>query len=317
MAGKAHIDFTARSAMAWTLTMSKKVFIVGCSGAVGSRLTLLLLQNNFVVYGVRGSRQCTIDNQNHFCYKIDLLDPNLSLNLLDFKPDIMVHAAWITTPGVFWESPVNHDWTSASKRIIQEFKASGGKYLVVTSTCAEYSWDTSKPLSENSKVSPESIYGKSKLELFNWVRDYNIHFLWARIFFQFGLNEPNGRLIPSLIDSFLAGKEFEVRNWHDVRDFIYIKDVVNVLNILIYKEQIGIVNIGTGNPINIRSIAQIVADFMDREDLLIYRAPTQPPSFVVSNSKKLMTILGDYSWTPIQKSILETIEYRTMNVLRP
>jgi nucleoside-diphosphate-sugar epimerase len=297
--------------------MSKKVFIVGCSGAVGSRLALLLLQNNFIVQGVRGSKQCTINHKNHFCYKIDLLNPNQSLNLLEFKPDIMVHAAWITTPGVFWESPINNDWVSASKRIIQEFKASGGKYLVVTSSCAEYSWNTLKPLSENSEVSPQSNYGKSKLELLKWVSDYNIPFLWTRIFFQFGLNEPSGRLIPSLIDSFLAGKEFEVLNWYDVRDFIYIKDVVNILNILIYKEQLGIVNIGTGDSTDIRSIAQIVADFIGRKDLLIYRAPTKPPSLVVSNSKKMISIVGDYSWTPLRKAISETIENRSMNVLGP
>ncbi len=297
--------------------MNKKVFIVGCSGAIGSRLTLLLLKNNFIVHGVRGSKQCTIKDINHFCYKMDLLNPNLSLNLLEFKPDIMVHAAWITTPGVFWESSINNDWVSASKRIIQEFKASGGKYLVVTSTCAEYSWDTLNPLSENSKASPQSNYGKSKLALLKWVREYDIPFLWTRIFFKFGLNEPSGRLIPSLIDSFLAGKEFEVQNWHDVRDFIYIKDVVNILNILIYKEQLGIINIGTGYSTDIRSVAQIVADFIGRKDLLIYRAPTQPPSFVVSNSKKMISTVGDYSWTPLHKAILETIESRSMNVFGP
>lgn len=136
-------------------------------------------------------------------------------------------------------------------------------------------------------------------------------------FFQFGLNEPSGRLIPSLIDSFLAGKKFEVLNWNDIRDFIYIKDVVNVLNILIYKEQLGIVNIGTGYSIDIRSIAQIVADFIGRKDLLIYRTPTQPPSFVVSNSKKMISIVGDYSWTPLQKAISETIENRSMNIFGP
>jgi len=293
--------------------VSKKVFIVGCSGAIGSRLTLLLLENNFIVHGVRGSKQCTIKDINHFCFQIDLLNPNLSLNLEEFKPDIMVHAAWITTPEVFWESPINNEWVSASKRIINEFKASGGKYLVVTSTCAEYSWDTQEPLSENSNINPQSNYGKSKLALLRWVRDCNIPFLWTRIFFQFGLNEPRGRLIPSLIDSLLVGKEFVVKNRHDVRDFIYIKDVANLLNFLIYKQQLGIVNIGTGYATEISSITQIVADLIGRKDLLIYRSQTQIPSFVVSNSYKLISVVGNYSWTPIHKAILETIESRSIS----
>jgi len=295
--------------------VNKKVFVVGCSGAVGSRLALLLLQNDFMVHGVSGSRECTINHENHFCNRINLLNSNQSLKLSEFKPDIMVHTAWITTPGVFWESPVNNDWVSASKRIITEFKAAGGKYLVVTSTCAEYSWSTDKPLSEESKASPQSNYGKSKLELLNWVSDYNIPFLWARIFFQFGLDEPSGRFLPSLIDSLLSEKEFVVQNWHDVRDFIYIKDVVNILNILINKEQLGIINIGTGYSTNIRSVAKIVTDFIGRNDLLTYRDPTQPPSFVVSDSKKMLSAVGNYSLTSLQKAILETIENRTMNFL--
>jgi len=34
----------------------------------------------------------------------------------------------------------------AGKKIIQEFKQSGGKYIVVTSSCAEYSWESPEPL---------------------------------------------------------------------------------------------------------------------------------------------------------------------------
>ena len=90
--------------------MSKKVLILGCSGQVGSRLTLLLLKYGFIVHGVSGSKLCKINNRNHFCKKINLLDPRVSLNLGGLKPDVMVHTAWVTTPGVFWESPINDEW---------------------------------------------------------------------------------------------------------------------------------------------------------------------------------------------------------------
>ena len=289
----------------------KKVFITGCSGEVGSRLTLLLLRNGFIVHGVRGSKPCRIRDRNHFCSKIDLLGPNMSLNLGEFKPDVMVHAAWITTPGVFWESQLNIEWIEASKKIIQEFKQSGGKYLVVISTCAEYTWETSQPLSENSELSPKSIYGKSKLELLYWVRNSGIPFLWTRTFFQFGLNEPNGRLVPTLVDSLLSGKEFEVQTPNNIRDFIYIKDVVEVLKILICNEQQGIINIGTGNGIEIRSIIQLITDQVGRKDLVRYYEPTQPVNTVVSNPNRLLSVVGNYSWIPIDRAISETVEARS------
>ena len=296
--------------MARIRAMSKKVLILGCSGQVGSRLTLLLLKYGFLVHGVSGSKLCKINDKKHFCKKINLLDPRVSLNLGELKPDVMVHTAWVTTPGVFWESPINDEWVKASKKIIQEFEQSGGKYLVVTSTCAEYSWETSKPLSETSETNPKLNYGKSKLELLNWMKDSKIPFLWTRTFFQFGLNEPNGRLIPSMVDSMLAGKEFEVHNPNDIRDFVYISDVAEVLSTLICKEQLGIINIGTGTGFDISSIAQKIVNQIGHKNLFRYCASTQPASVVVSNPTKLLSVIGDYSWTSIDKAISETVQAR-------
>ena len=290
--------------------MSGNVFITGCSGAVGSRLTLLLLKSGYKVRGVRGSKPCKIMDKNHFCEELNLLSTTTSLNLVDFKPDILVHTAWITTPGVFWESPMNDQWVKASKKLIKEFVQSGGKYLIVTSTCAEYSWETTIPISETSKTSPLSRYGKSKLELLTWVRQQEIPFLWTRTFFQFGLDEPNGRLIPSIIDALLAGKNFEVKNSNDIRDFIFIEDVVQVLAKLIEKKYLGVINIGTGSGIDVRSISKLISGQIRNKDLVTYSKPVQLGSSLVSNAEKLLSVIEGYSWTRIEDSISKTIECR-------
>ena len=290
--------------------MSGNVFITGCSGAVGSRLTLLLLKSGYKVRGVRGSKPCKVMDKNHFCEELNLLSTATSLNLVNFKPDILVHTAWITTPGVFWESPMNDQWVKASKKLIKEFVQSGGKYLIVTSTCAEYSWETTIPISETSKTSPLSRYGKSKLELLTWVRQQEIPFLWTRTFFQFGLDEPNGRLIPSIIDALLAGKNFEVKNSNDIRDFIFIEDVVQVLAKLIEKKYLGVINIGTGSGIDVRSISKLISGQIRNKDLVTYSKPVQLGSSVVSNTEKLLSVVEGYSWTRIEESISKTIECR-------
>jgi nucleoside-diphosphate-sugar epimerase len=291
-------------------TLSGNVFITGCSGAVGSRLTHLLLKSGYKVRGVRGSKPCKIMDKNHFCEELNLLSTTTSLNLVDFKPDILVHTAWITTPSVFWESPMNDQWVKASKKLIKEFVQSGGKYLIVTSTCAEYSWETTSPISETSKTSPLSRYGKSKLELLTWVRQQEIPFLWTRTFFQFGLDEPNGRLIPSIIDALLAGKNFEVKNSNDIRDFIFIEDVVQVLAKLIEKKYLGVINIGTGSGIDVRSISKLISGQIRNKDLVTYSKPVQLGSSVVSNTEKLLSVVEGYSWTRIEDSISKTIECR-------
>jgi nucleoside-diphosphate-sugar epimerase len=119
------------------------------------------------------------------------------------------------------------------------------------------------------------------------------------------------------VDSLLAGKKFEVRNPNDTRDFIYIKDVAEVLNTLICKEQLGIINIGTGYGNEISFITKLIADQIGRKDLVTYCASAQPASTVVSNPSKLLSVVSNYSWTSIDKAISETIEARSRSNFEP
>ena len=284
--------------------------LLGCSGEIGSRLTNILIKSGFEVYGIRGLTKCKVRNPLHTCKQMNLLDPSFELDFENTKPEILIHTAWVTSPNIFWESPQNNLWMEASKRIIKGFEQSGGKYLVVTSSCAEYSWEANHHLSEISDVVPKSNYGKSKLELLNWLCKRDITFLWTRIFFQFGLNEPAGRLIPSLIDSFIGETEFIVRSGNDIRDFVYIEDVVKILILLITKDCSGIINIGRGVGMEVKNVAQSIANLFDRHDLLRFEKNILPKSIVVSNSTKLISNIGSYSWMDFDEALISTIKIR-------
>jgi nucleoside-diphosphate-sugar epimerase len=290
--------------------MRKNILVLGCSGEIGSRLSNVFLAAGNKVYGIRGIRSCKIRNINHLCSQANLLDSNLDLNFNSIRPEILIHTAWVTKPGVFWDSPLNLEWVSASKKIVEKFKLSGGKYVVVTSSCAEYSWHGENLLSELSPPNPSSEYGRAKNGLLKWLETQSISYLWARIFFQFGLQETYGRLIPSLIDDILAGNKYLVRSGHDVRDFVYIKDVAKVIEILISKEAKGIVNIGSGRGITVEKVAGIIARLMAREDLLEFQIETKVKSTVVSDSRKLINIIGNYSWTSLEEALSESINSR-------
>ena len=287
-----------------------KVLLLGCTGEVGSRLCLKLLDEGLTVYGVRSSKQCRINHVNHSCKKVDLLKDDLSSDIKKLKPEVLVHTAWITSPKIFWDSPVNDTWISKSMKVIQEFEENGGKYLIVTGSCAEYSWKNQEDLSETSFENPETRYGKSKLDLLNWIRSRDLPFLWTRTFFQFGLSEPTGRLIPTLIDSFLLNNAYIVRNGKDIRDFVYIKDVVETLNQLIIQGASGIVNIGSGNKNDIKTVSERIAKLMNRENLLYFDNNSLPKSIVVSDPTKLSELIPKFIWTHFDSAIMETIDVR-------
>lgn len=190
--------------------MSSRILVLGCSGAVGSRLIAFLAHREYEIMGIRLKGKCS--SQKHRCVSIDLLDYSAAIDFSDFRPEYLIHTAWITKPVEFWESELNKSWLDASKRIIKLFFHSGGKYLAVTGTCAEYDWALKRLLREDDLANPISLYGRSKLELLNWLNDLGIPFLWTRTFAQFDENEPTERLIPTVIDSLLRGRPVIINN---------------------------------------------------------------------------------------------------------
>ena len=242
--------------------MAQRVFLTGCSGEIGSRLTSLLLEQGYEVFGVRGSKECTVSNPMHICNQVNLLNPDVKLGMQLIKPDVLVHAAWLTTPKEYWESDLNAEWVEASKRIIHEFSSSGGKYLVVTGSCAEYSWETKR------------------------------------------------RLIPDIVDSLSSGKEFVVQSASDVRDFVFVEDVSAIISLLISRKQIGVVNIGSGEQIEIEILTRAIAELLEHPELLKFSTVVLPKSYVVSDPQKLRSIIGNYSWMPLESALVKTIEAR-------
>ena len=296
--------------MAGDLIVKPRVLLLGCTGEIGSRLTLLLLDSGFEVFGIRGARKCPITNALHSCKQVDLLSEAVDIGMDEIKPEILVHTAWVTTPSEFWISPKNYEWLNASKRLIECFESNGGKYLVVTGTCAEYAWGDQGDIDESSPELPSSVYGKSKLELLNWLRGRTLPFLWTRTFFQFGENEPTGRLIPSIIDSLLRGEEFVVERGNDIRDFVYVEDVSRVLHNLIIKRPSGVFNVGTGVGIRIQNLAEILGRMLLREDLVRIEGNDIPSNSIISNPAKLISVTGEFSWTPLEVALSKSIYSR-------
>ena len=53
------------------------------------------------------------------------------------RADALVHLAWHTCPGNFWDAPDNTDWAHASHELIKHFFDAGGKRAVLAGSCAE------------------------------------------------------------------------------------------------------------------------------------------------------------------------------------
>jgi len=107
-------------------------------------------------------------------------------------------------------------------------------------------------------------------------------------------------------------QEFVVRSSLDVRDFVFVEDVSKILSLLISQNQLGVVNIGRGVGINVGELALSVAELVGRKDLIKFDGVDIQKSSVISNPEKLLTMLENFKWTPLESALIETIKARSI-----
>jgi nucleoside-diphosphate-sugar epimerase len=288
----------------------KKVLVTGSTGQVGSRLLKYLPSTEFEIYTIT-SNSSKINKQLPFkAITLDLLVDEIDVVMGEISPELLIHLAWETKPNTFWDSPDNERWLEASKSLVKSFEKHGGAKMVVSGTCAEYDWRESKVLAETDVEFPQSIYGHTKLQLLNFLRERPLPFLWTRTFFQFGDDEPVGRFVPSAIDAISLGKIFTVRKPDDIRDFIYVNDVARIIASLVVKGEEGIYNIGSGKGVSMRELGGEIASALGSMELLQFQHQIEKPSIVIANTVKLKQALGDFPSTSLASALEKTIAVR-------
>ncbi len=266
-----------------------KVLITGGGGFVGKYLVQQLLGLNIkvVIMGRVRPNNYTGD----FIQTDILMTKDLDNIFNQVKADCLIHLAWYTEHQLFWGSEINLRWIDASVRLVEAFCSAGGKKLIALGSCAEYALNSGYCHEDKTPVDPISLYGVSKDVTRNLIsvicEKYGVEFVWARIFFPFGLGENSKKLIPSLISYFKNNqKPFAVNN-EASRDFIHVTDVSNAIVYLLNNKVFGCFNICSGKPTKIADLVKIIARVYSR----------QPKSILdmVSHKKDAGFIVGDCS----------------------
>jgi len=163
---------------------------------------------------------------------------------------------------------------------------------------------------------PTTLYGACKhslqLILHAFGRQTGISTAWARLFFPYGPNETPQRLIPSVTRALLAGEEARCTHGEQVRDFIYVADAAAALVATLDSAVQDAVNIGSGNPVKLRDLIEMVATTLDRTDLVrmgVIAAPEGEPPALWADVSRLR---HDVGWSPryqLEEGIAQTIEW--------
>ena len=173
--------------------------------------------------------------------------------------------------------------TIGTKNVIFACEKNKIKKLIVASSAAVYGeGNKGEKLNEESRKKPISPYGESKLkmenELKNNILKKNLKIIILRFFNIYGVGQSPE--YAGVITKFLMKiKNNESLNIFgdgmQTRDFVSIQDVVNSINNAIEYNQSGIFNIGSGNKITIKKLAQLMISLSGKKLDIQYLSPKE------------------------------------------
>jgi nucleoside-diphosphate-sugar epimerase len=185
-----------------------------------------------------------------------------------------------------------------------------GAGLVMAGTCSEYRNPADRrPLTEQSPLEMAKIYGSSKaaggIVASALAESLGVKLRLLRIFNVYGAGEVSHRLLPTLVRGLSQGERVKLSEGTQVRDFIYVDDVVEACikagddMAIPARELAAAWNVCTGVGHSVRSFAALVAESMgERADLLGFgelpmRADDEP--YLVGDGERMFRELG---WRP-------------------
>ena len=237
-----------------------KILITGGTGFIGYHLAKKCLDLNWSVDSISTKsppKKRKLKKVNYL--KIDISKKKKLIKNLKSNYDFVVNLAGYVDHSKKNKTMKSH--FNGCKNLANFFLNKNLKKFVQIGSSVEYG-KLRSPQKENKKNLPEtySTYGNAKLLstkfLLELKKKYNFPITILRLYLVYGPKQDINRLIPFTIISALKKVKFNCSAGKQFRDFIYIDDLVSaIVKTLRSKKTNGeIINIGSGNPINVKKL---------------------------------------------------------------
>jgi nucleoside-diphosphate-sugar epimerase len=240
-----------------------KIFLTGASGFIGKNFVNEAIKKKHFVYCL--SRKNRKSKNKNIKWIKGELDANLSEVLEDC--DVFVHLAALGVK----RNKINSDEIFKtnifdSYNLITKAIESNCKKFVIVSTSSEYGLKSLdlKRISKRDERMPKTFYGLSKVIFSNMIKNLSkkskCKFRIMRLFPIYGNGESPERLFPSLKKAAIKGKNFEIKNPSEFRDFTTVDYAVSALvRSCVFKKKsknFEIFHVSSGNSLTIENFAK-------------------------------------------------------------
>ena len=265
----------------------KRVLVTGAAGFIGSNLVDALLQIGCKVIGIDNFFNGKQDNlvnaskdPNFVFYKADIRDFSFLLKICKDIEIIYHMAAFTSVPdSVSMPRSCNDINITGTLNILECGRICNIKTIVFASSGAVYGDTITLPMKEDMPTNPISPYGVSKLTgekyLYQYSKNYGLNTIALRYQNVYGPRQdmsPYSGVISKWLGNLQKNKNLLIYgDGEQIRDFVYIKDVINANLIAAVSKKVEgeVFNIGSDTKISINELAKTIKEVWGSKNIKI------------------------------------------------
>ncbi len=275
------------------------VLIIGGNGFIGSNLGRILSDRGWKVTSFDIARPPVTDPRVEYVMG-DFFDDNVLAEVIKGR-DVIYHALSTINPGNSNDKYMmgyGRDFIQTIK-LFDMLKETDTKLIFLSSGGTVYGNQEIQPIKEEATANPINHYGNVKLCIENTLKVFDIQakskMMIARISNPYGPGQDHKKgvgFIDAVIRRTLAGEPVEV--WGDgenIRDYIYIDDVCNMLgNLASYEGTETTFNVSSNEGTSMKKILEIVKSIDDSVKVEYKPARSVDVRKIILDNSKIMSL---------------------------
>ena len=294
-----------------------KILIPGGTGFIGYQLIFYLVKKGWIVHSLskfKPKKTRRVKGAKYiYC---DVRDKKKLRSKLDKYYDYIVNLSGYVDHSN--NQSITRIHFNGCKNLIFNYLNNKPKKFIQIGSSIEYGKQRS-PQRENKKNLQEtySTYGNAKLLstkfLLEQKKKYNFPITILRLYLVYGPKQDLNRLIPITIMNALKKVKFNCSAGKQLRDFVYIDDLINAIVKTFKNEKSNgeIINVGSGNPISVKKLIIKICKLANGGNPQFGKVSLRKDEIfkLYPSLKKVKKILNWQAKVNLDKGLKKTIKY--------